>query len=92
MRPRPLGQLIDDGVEVGHRLRGGRGVLAMKVDDLLQDEFALAAAGMHDGAAGAPSVLSMDWDGWTDKDDVAVIGVGSGLTWASYVLRFGDQP
>ena len=44
------------------------------------------------GAAGAPSVLSMRWDRWTDQDDVAVIGVGSGLTWASYVLRFGDQP
>jgi 3-oxoacyl-[acyl-carrier-protein] synthase-3 len=43
------------------------------------------------GAAGAPSVLSMNWDRWTDQDDVAVIGVGSGLTWASYVLRFGDQ-
>ena len=42
------------------------------------------------GAAGAPSVLSMRWDHWTDQDDVAVIGVGSGLTWASYVLRFGD--
>ena len=44
------------------------------------------------GAAGAPSVLSMNWDRWTDQDDVAVIGVGSGLTWASYVLRFGNQP
>ena len=44
------------------------------------------------GAAGAPSVLSMNWDRWTDQDDVAVIGVGSGLTWASFVLRFGDQP
>jgi len=43
------------------------------------------------GAAGAPSVLSMNWDRWNDQDDVAVIGVGSGLTWASYVLRFGDQ-
>jgi len=44
------------------------------------------------GAAGAPSVVSMNWDRWTDEDDVAVIGVGSGLTWASYVLRFGEQP
>lgn len=43
------------------------------------------------GAAGAPSVVSMNWDRWTDEDDVAVIGVGSGLTWASFVLRFGDQ-
>ena len=42
------------------------------------------------GAAGAPSVISMRWDSWTDQDDVAVVGVGSGLTWASYVLRFGD--
>ena len=37
--------------------------------------------------AGAPSVLSMRWDDWTDEDDVAVVGVGAGLTWASYLLR-----
>jgi len=43
------------------------------------------------GAAGAPSVLSMNWDAFTDQDDVAVIGVGAGLTWASFVLRFGGQ-
>jgi 3-oxoacyl-[acyl-carrier-protein] synthase III len=38
--------------------------------------------------AGAPSVLSMRWDEWTAEDDVAVVGVGAGLTWASYLLRF----
>ena len=38
--------------------------------------------------AGAPSVLSMRWDDWTPGDDVAVVGVGAGLTWASYLLRF----
>ena len=38
--------------------------------------------------AGAPSVLSMRWDEWTADDDVAVVGVGAGLTWASYLLRF----
>ncbi len=38
--------------------------------------------------AGAPSVLSMRWDDWTAEDDVAVVGVGAGLTWASYLLRF----
>ena len=43
------------------------------------------------GAAGAPSVVSMYWDEWTDSDDVAVIGVGSGLSWSSYVLRFGES-
>lgn len=42
-------------------------------------------------AAGSPSVISEHWDDWTDQDDIAVVGVGSGLTWAGYVLRFGDQ-
>jgi 3-oxoacyl-[acyl-carrier-protein] synthase III len=37
--------------------------------------------------AGAPSVLSMRWDDWTAADDVAVVGVGAGLTWSSYLLR-----
>jgi 3-oxoacyl-[acyl-carrier-protein] synthase-3 len=39
-------------------------------------------------AAGAPSVLSMRWDAWTADDDVAVVGVGSGLTWAGQLVRF----
>jgi 3-oxoacyl-[acyl-carrier-protein] synthase III len=39
--------------------------------------------------AGAPSVLSMRWDDWTAMDDVAVVGVGAGLTWSNYLLRFG---
>jgi 3-oxoacyl-[acyl-carrier-protein] synthase-3 len=41
-------------------------------------------------AASAASVASMLWDKWTPNDDVAVAGVGAGLTWASYLLRFGD--
>jgi 3-oxoacyl-[acyl-carrier-protein] synthase-3 len=41
------------------------------------------------GAAGAPSVVSMKWDQWQDGDDIAIIGVGSGLSWSSYLLRFG---
>ena len=40
------------------------------------------------GAAGAASVLSMQWEKWTSSDDVAVVGVGAGLTWSSYLLRF----
>jgi 3-oxoacyl-[acyl-carrier-protein] synthase-3 len=42
--------------------------------------------------AGAPSVLSERWDEWTDADDVAVAGVGAGLTWSSFLLRFGAFP
>jgi 3-oxoacyl-[acyl-carrier-protein] synthase III len=39
-------------------------------------------------AAGSPSVISMRWDTWNGQDDLAVAGVGAGLTSASYVLRF----
>lgn len=42
-------------------------------------------------AAGSPSVISERWDAWDDHDDIAVVGVGSGLTWAGYVLRFGEE-
>jgi len=44
------------------------------------------------GAAGSPGVLSMRWDEWKDGDDVAVVGVGAGLTWAGHLYRFGASP
>ena len=44
------------------------------------------------GAASSATVLSMGWEKWQPQDDVAVVGVGAGLTWASYFLRFGDAP
>jgi 3-oxoacyl-[acyl-carrier-protein] synthase-3 len=44
------------------------------------------------GAASAASVLSMNWDKWTSTDDIAVVGVGSGLTWSSYLVRFDSGP
>ncbi|MET0385033.1 MAG: ketoacyl-ACP synthase III [Polyangiales bacterium] len=40
------------------------------------------------GAAGSTSVISMRWEEWRPTDDIAVAGVGAGLTWASYLLRF----
>jgi 3-oxoacyl-[acyl-carrier-protein] synthase III len=40
------------------------------------------------GAAGAPSVLSMCWPKLSPEDDVAMAGVGAGLTWSSCFLRF----
>lgn len=39
------------------------------------------------GAAGAPSVISARWHQWQPGDYIAVVGVGSGLTWSSYMLR-----
>jgi 3-oxoacyl-[acyl-carrier-protein] synthase-3 len=41
--------------------------------------------------AGSVGVLSMRWDDWRDEDDVAVAGVGAGLTWSSFLLRFGKH-
>lgn len=38
--------------------------------------------------ASSGSVISQGWDKWTSRDDISVVGVGSGLTWGSYLLRF----
>ncbi len=43
------------------------------------------------GGASAPSVLSMQWDKFTPRDDVAVVVVGGGLTWAHGLVRFGEE-
>jgi len=44
------------------------------------------------GAASAASVISMGWDKWSAEDDVAVAGVGSGLAWSGYWMRFDEAP
>jgi 3-oxoacyl-[acyl-carrier-protein] synthase-3 len=41
------------------------------------------------GCASSASVVSMNWEKWTDVDDIGLVGVGSGLTWSSYLMRFG---
>ncbi len=41
------------------------------------------------GAASSGTVISMHWDKWEPRDDVAVCGVGGGLAWARYLIRFG---
>jgi 3-oxoacyl-[acyl-carrier-protein] synthase-3 len=40
------------------------------------------------GAASALSVISQEWEKWGPQDDVALVGVGAGLTWGSCLLRF----
>lgn len=44
----------------------------------------------NQGAAGAPSVLSLNWNRFKDGDIVVVSVVGSGLTWGSALLQFQD--
>jgi 3-oxoacyl-[acyl-carrier-protein] synthase-3 len=43
--------------------------------------------------AGASSggVISQNWDKWTSRDDLSIVGVGSGLTWGSYLMRFHED-
>jgi len=41
------------------------------------------------GAAGAPTVLSQNWDRFEDGDSFALVVVGAGLTWSSMLLSFG---
>ena len=43
------------------------------------------------GCASSASVISMNWEKWNELDDVALVGVGAGLTWSSYLLRFGSR-
>jgi len=42
--------------------------------------------------AGASSgtVISQNWDKWEADDDICVVGVGSGLSWGSYLMRFSQ--
>jgi len=40
--------------------------------------------------ASSGSVISQLWDKWTPRDDICVVGVGSGLSWGSYLMRFHD--
>jgi 3-oxoacyl-[acyl-carrier-protein] synthase-3 len=40
------------------------------------------------GAAGAPTVVSQNWDRFGDGDVVALVVVGSGLTWSSLAIEF----
>ena len=41
------------------------------------------------GAASSATVISQRWGKWEPHDDIGVVGVGAGLTWAGYLLRFG---
>lgn len=41
----------------------------------------------NQGAAGAPSILSMNWDRYKKGDIIIITVVGSGLTWGSVLMR-----
>ena len=41
------------------------------------------------GAAGAPGVLSQNWEKFAPGDELALVVVGSGLTWGGLLLQVG---
>lgn len=41
----------------------------------------------NQGAAGAPDVLSQNWERWRAGDTILLVVVGSGLTWGATILR-----
>jgi 3-oxoacyl-[acyl-carrier-protein] synthase-3 len=43
----------------------------------------------NSGSSSAPCVASMAWEKWRPEDDVAMVGVGSGLAWSRHLIRFG---
>jgi 3-oxoacyl-[acyl-carrier-protein] synthase-3 len=49
--------------------------------------FSNVASFGNTAAAGSLSVLSMNWERWAEDEDLGVVGVGAGLTWAGYLLR-----
>ena len=42
----------------------------------------------NSGSSSAACVASMRWEKWAGDDDVAMVGVGSGVAWARYLIRF----
>ncbi len=42
------------------------------------------------GGCGGPTVLAEHWDNFKNQDYVALVTVGSGLSWGGVILRFGD--
>jgi 3-oxoacyl-[acyl-carrier-protein] synthase-3 len=42
------------------------------------------------GAAGAPSVLSQNWEKFRDGDEIALVCVGAGLSWSGALIQVGE--
>ena len=43
----------------------------------------------NQGAAGAPTVLSQNWERFSAGDEIAMVVVGSGLTWGGLLIEVG---
>jgi 3-oxoacyl-[acyl-carrier-protein] synthase-3 len=44
----------------------------------------------NSGSSSSSCVASMSWEKWGPNDDIAMVGVGSGVAWSRYLIRFGQ--
>jgi 3-oxoacyl-[acyl-carrier-protein] synthase-3 len=44
----------------------------------------------NSGSSSSSCVASMRWEKWGPSDDIAMVGVGSGVAWSRYLIRFQD--
>jgi 3-oxoacyl-[acyl-carrier-protein] synthase-3 len=44
----------------------------------------------NSGSSSAAAVASTNWDKWKPGDDIGMVGVGSGLAWSRYLVRFDE--
>jgi 3-oxoacyl-[acyl-carrier-protein] synthase-3 len=44
------------------------------------------------GAAGAPGVLSQNWERFSPGDLLAMVVVGAGLSWGGALITFDGEP
>lgn len=65
--------------------------VARRAELATEDHFHNVVDFGNTGAAGAPSVLSQNWERLEDGDSVIVVVVGSGLTWASLRIEIGEK-
>jgi 3-oxoacyl-[acyl-carrier-protein] synthase-3 len=45
----------------------------------------------NSGSSSSSCVASMNWEKWGPDDDIAMVGVGSGVSWSRYLIRFQEK-
>ncbi len=77
---------------IGHQANRGMLDSVCRLTGLREDRHHMNVEDFgNTAAAGSPSVISQRWSSWVGGDDIAVVGVGSGLTWGGFMIRFGEK-
>ncbi|MEE2674893.1 MAG: ketoacyl-ACP synthase III [Myxococcota bacterium] len=45
----------------------------------------------NSGSSSSSCVASMNWEKWGPSDDLGMVGVGSGVSWSRYLIRFQER-